>query len=464
MKKYQLNYATVVILIVSINMSCKKFEQKNADIYHPVTTPSNPVSDAARLCGNIKGTMLRGKTYTIGCDVIVQAGDTLLIQNDVHINVTSAAAGILVNGTLLSIGTKDKPNYITVPTLVKTDVLGANPNSDPAFKGSWRGIVGGVNCPLIVLKWTHVEFGGAAAGNLIGPAMGIATNKNTFDLYFQNQKGTLIVEDSWFYGSVDDPIRVLGGKLAIFRNTFEKCGYTSGEAINIKGGTVGDFAYNLCVGMATNGPKSSNNGGTAIQTNMRFYNNTIVNCGYRRAQTGRGGSINYEEGSAGKFYNNLMVNCRYGPRVVISPPADTTNLQYGNNFQYGDSVALTNQFYPVGFITKPQVTDIPLPRSFLPANYQLGLVYDGTPIVGKNDPMFINGPVPLPSKRNLRDVSFAGSYNFTLKQGSPCIGKGYTGFKPTGNVPVDPIYGASELTQPGKDIGAFQSDGSGNHH
>lgn len=464
MKLMTLKNTLFIILITSISVSCKKFEQRYADIYHPVATASNPVSDAAPLCGNIKGTMLSGKTYTLGCDVTIQAGDTLLIQNNVHINVASNAAGILVNGTLLSIGTKDSPNYITVPTLIKTDVIGANPNRDPAFLGSWRGIVGGANCPLIVIKWTHIEFGGAAAGNLIGPAIGVAANKNTYDLYFQNSAGTLIVEDSWFYGSVDDPIRVLGGKLAIFRNTFEKCGYTGGEAINIKGGTVGDFAYNLCVGMATNGPKSSNNGGTTIQTNMRFYNNTIINCGYRRAQTGRGGSINYEEGSAGKFYNNLIVNCRYGPRVVISPPADTTNLQYGNNFNYGDSVSVTNQFYPVGFITKPQLTDIPNPRTFLPTNYQLGATYDGASIVGKNNPMFINGPVPLPAGANLRDISFVGKYNFGLQSGSPCIGKGYTGFKATGNVPINPVYGATELTQPGKDIGAFQSDGSGNHH
>lgn len=443
--------------------SCKKIEERHADIFVPVVTPSNPVSDSAPLKGNIKGTMLSGKTYTIGDDVTVKEGDTLIVQSGVHINVTNGA-GILVNGTFISLGSQQKPNSITVDAAVKTDVLNPNPSTDQAFKGLWRGINGGVNCNAIVIKWTHIEFGGGAAGPIIGAALGIATNKNTYNIYFQNPNGTLIVEDSWFYGSVDDPIRVTGGKVAIFRNTFEKGGLTGGEAFSCKGGTVGDFAYNLCIGIATNGAKASNTGGTTVQTNLRIYNNTFVNCGWRRSQAGRGGSINYEEGAAGKFYNNLMVNCKYGARVVVSPAADTTNLDYGNNFNYGDSLVVTNQFYPPTYITKPKNTDIPNPAGFLPVNYKLGGVYDGTPLVGKNNPKFINGPVPLPATASLKGVTVAGGYNFGLLIGSPCIGTGYTGFTPIGIVMVDPVYGATELTQPGKDIGAFQTDGRGNHH
>ena len=60
------------------------------------------------------------------------------------------------------------------------------------------------------------------------------------------------------------------------RNTFEKGGFTGGESMNIKSGNVGIFAYNLIVGSATNGPKASNNGGVNPQTNVQFYNNTII--------------------------------------------------------------------------------------------------------------------------------------------------------------------------------------------
>lgn len=453
----------IPVLIAMTFTACTKLEERHADIYKPVIAPSNPVSDATPLSGNIKGTMLSGKTYTINGDVIVQKGDTLLLQPGVHVNVTNGA-GILVYGTFASLGTKEQPNWLTVDGVTRTDGINTNPNTDPAFKGLWRGINGSTDCDMIVVKWTHVEFGGGAAGATIGAALGIANNKNTYNIYFQNPNGILIVEDSWFYGSVDDPIRVTGGKIAILRNTFEKGGLTGGEAFSCKGGTVGDIAYNLCIGMATNAIKISNTGGTNTQTNVRVYNNTIINCGWRRAQVGRGGSVNYEEGAAGKFYNNLMVNCKYGQRVVSSPPADTANLDYGNNFNYGDSLVVTNQFYPPTYITRPKTTDIPNPSAFLPANYKLGDTYDGSSLVGKNNPKFINGPAPLPAGATLSGITVVGIYNFGLTAGSPCIGTGFTGFAPMGVVPVSATFGITELTPPGKDIGAFQTDATGNRH
>jgi hypothetical protein len=57
-----------------------------------------------------------------------------------------------------------------------------------------------------------------------------------------------------------------------------------------------------------------------------------------------------------------------------------------------------------------------------------------------------------------------GSYNFALKATSPCIGVGFTGFSPRADVPVDLKYGATEITPPGRDIGAYQSNGRGNQY
>ena len=54
-------------------------------------------------------------------------------------------------------------------------------------------------------------------------------------------------------------------------------------------------------------------------SNVRMYNNTIVNSGYRRSAAVRGGSINFEEGAGGMAYNNLIVNCKFGLRVVNNP-------------------------------------------------------------------------------------------------------------------------------------------------
>lgn len=462
MKKY---YSLIVFLAGLCLVSCVKKDYK--DLWKAVVTPASPVSDAAPLCGSIKGTMLAGKTYTIGCDVFVNAGDTLTIQEGVTINF-SGNYGIGVKGSLLCLGTKNHPNLITFPGIVKTDEPGANPTNDPALSGKWIGIIGATTCPMMIIKWTRVEFGGAAIPSGSGIKQIFA---NPYPLFFQNPGGIFVLEDSWIYGSTDDPLRILGGKVAIMRNTFEKCGYTGGESMNAKAGTIGDYAYNLCVGMATNGPKLSNSGAPVgvPGSNMRFYNNTIVNCGYRRAAAGRGGSMNFEEGAGGMAYNNIMVNCKFGLRVVQNPIADTANLFYGYNYTYTDSQSVANNIYPSMSvsvcISKAMPTDFPEPSTFLPQGWHPGDSYVApASLLGTNNPQFINGPVPLPNNLKLRDISTVGNYNFGLKANSPCIGKGYTGFTARRDVPIDPVYGATEITPPGKDLGAFQSNGSGNQH
>ena len=462
MKRYFLFIPILAGLFIT---SCKKTDHK--DLWQAVIVPASPVSDSVPLKGTIKGTMLAGKTYTIGADVFINQGDTLTIQEGVTINITGKY-GIGVKGSLLSIGTKDHPNRFTFPGITKTDQYGADPNKDSAFVGKWIGIIGATTCPMMILKWTHIEFGGAAIPSTSGIKQIFAS---PYPIFFQNPGGIFVLEDSWVYGSVDDPFRILGGKIAVYRNTFEKCGYVGGEAMNAKAGTIGNFAYNLCIGLATNGPKLSNSGAAVgvPGSNVRMYNNTIVNCGYRRAAAGRGGSIDFEEGAGGMAYNNIIVNCKFGLRVVQNPIADTANLRYGYNYTYADSASVANNIYPSMkvsvCITQAMPTDIPLPSSFLPAGWNPGDTYTApASLLGTNNPQFINGPVPMPTGLNLRDISTVGSYNFRLKTTSPCANKGYTGFAPRTDVPVDPIRGATELTPPGKDMGAYQVNGSGNQH
>ena len=429
MKKH-LYMAVIGVALVGALASCTK-EADHKELWKAEIKPALPVSDAAPLCGTVKGTMLAGKTYTIGCDVIVNEGDTLTIQEGVTINFTGNF-GIGVRGALICLGTKEHPNWFTYKGVTKTDQPGANPGNDPAFAGKWIGIMGATTCKLMVIKWTHIEFGGGAIA-ASSPVKQIFANP--YPVFFQNPGGVFVLEDSWIYGSTDDPLRILGGKIAVMRNTFEKSGYTGGEAMNAKAGTIGDFAYNLCIGMATNGPKLSNSGAPVgvPGSNVRMYNNTIVNCGYRRAASGRGGSINFEEGAGGMAYNNLMVNCKFGLRVVQNPIADTANLSYGYNYTYADSQAVANNIYPSlavsVSITKAKSTDIPSPGQFLADNWRPGDAYTAPPaLLGTNNPQFINGPVPMPAGLTLRDVATVGNYNFALKPSSPCIGRGFYRF------------------------------------
>ena len=450
---------------------CKKqVDEKN--LWKAVVATASPISDAACLTGSIKGTMLAGKTYTVCGDIFINDGDTLTIEEGVTVNFTGSSptvpVGLGVKGTLLSLGTKEKPILITYPGVIKTDQPGADPTNDPALKGKWTGIIGAPTCKLMIIKFTRIEFGGAT----ISAAMKTFTSGTSpYPLYFANPNGIFVLEDSWIYGSVDDPWRINGGKISVMRNVFEKCGFTGGEAMNAKAGTIGDFAYNLCIGIATNGPKLSNVN-VAVGSpgsNVRMYNNTMVNCGFRRAAAGRGGSINFEEGAGGVAYNNLIVNCKFGLRIVSNPIADTANIRYGYNWYYADSISVASQFIPSlsvsTAISQPQETDFPKPSTYLPAGWKVGDTYTApASIVGINNPQFINGPVPLPAGLSLRDVSVVGKYNFALKPSSPCIGVGYTGFSPRADVPVDLKYGATEITPPGKDIGCYMSNGRGNQY
>ncbi len=466
MRMYRIALVSTILIASCKKWSTEKLNLATADV--PVATP---ISDAAPLCGSIKGTMLAGKTYIVGCDVTINAGDTLTIQPGVHINVKNKA-GIFVKGSLVSLGTKAQQVFITVDSLraLKNDAPNQDPSHDPAFSGGWAGLYCASTCPMLILKWTHVEYGGSglsiAQGSIVNQSSGTA-----FSILFQNPNGIYVMEDSWLYGGVDDPIRISNGKICIMRCTFEKAGIKGGDCLNTKGGTVGDMAYNLFVGIATNGQKASNKGQPvgASQTNIRMWNNTFISCGWRQIQTGRGANINFEEGAKGMAYNNLMVNCKFGLRIVNNPPADTANIRYGNNYEYADSLITANQIYPTnaglsGGWTIPQETDIPNYHSFLPAGYHFGDTYDGTPVLKANNPLFYNFPLPVPNQVPLYGIQAVNNYDFRLQPGSPAIGKGYTGFTPLAVVPISPTFGVTEITLPGSDIGAFQLNGTGNQH
>ena len=466
--------ALVVLGLSATFFSCSKSE--TVEVSAPLFKVGAAISTKTPLNGIIKGTLLADSTYTVTGDVYINPTDTLVIQAGAKVLFDGKGAWcFVVKGALLSLGTQAKPIYFTVPSsvAVKTDVLGADVTADPAYQGKWGGIAGETTFKLIIIKWTHIEFGGGKLGTSL--VSFLANGANMYALTSKNSDGIFVVEDSWIYGSVDDPFRPFGGKYNVMRNTFEKSGFTGGESMNIKGGTVGNFAYNVIIGAATNGPKASNNGQstTQPQTNMLMYNNTIVHSGFRRIADGRGGCINFEEGARGGFYNNLMVNCKYGPRIVGATTsyagnalvvADTANIKYSNNYNYVDSVKFANQIYPVLFTTKPQASDIPAPSSFLPTGYKLGQAYDGSAVVGKNNPLFVNFPLPYTGSKKVGDVSFQGTWNFRLQASSPAVGKGTTSFTPLSVVPVHPNFGSSEITPPSADMGAYSSNGRGNLH
>jgi hypothetical protein len=255
------------------------------------------------------------------------------------------------------------------------------------------------------------------------------------------------------------------------------------------------MAYNLFVGGATNATKSSSDGHTTRQCQMAMFNNTYINCGQRselKNQTGlKGGDIEIENNSRALAFNNLMVNCRYGLRVAggVSGAkvylADTAQgstsdfipkTAYGYNYYYADDSSMTNQFLPTNIaqavVTTPQSTGIPNMAAFLGSNYTFGKIYDGSSLVSKNNPMFTNFPLPAAAGSWKLQASI-DNYKFSLSSTSPALGAGTTtAFSVPSSAangfalaPISNNFGVTQkYVTPGKDMGCYQADGSGNQH
>lgn len=437
-------------------------------------------------------------TYYMDSAVIVPAGDTLLIQPGITIIMLNTgqtnpagAPEFQVYGSMICAGQKGSPIYLTAQPSKRKYASLTDINSDAL----WGGIeCAGVGNPLaangsgdLILKWTHVEFAGGASA-VSDPI--VKASGTRYAIWYENPTGHFIMEDCWVTGSTDDPLRVSGGKISIFRNVVECCAPTSGD-FNFKTGTVGDVAYNLFIGICTNGPKSANTNGTSIACNVNIYNNTIVTCGWRCVKPSRAGSTNIEDGARGTVYNNLIVNCRTGFRLLDAPLADTANTAYGYQYYYGSLDTIVHLFYPntsnVGGLEVPKAGDVAgaakandpsfvsynveqFPASVFqtfPASYASQLSY---PALNMMRSMDENG------NPRFTDVSTTFKSDFHLAPGSKAIGKAYTGVVklnngtpvavPIANCPVatdaNHIFGTYNTKGLGADFGAYQTDGSGN--
>ncbi len=467
-------YLVVLILAMSgLFFSCNKKTSTN------VSAPNKVVGHSVapgNISGAIEGTMTSGNTYVVVGNITVPKGDTLYIQNNVKV-IVNGNFYIYVAGTLVSNGTQNNQVWITYngspnPStgMSHADNVNENDTADPALKGWWQGIICDTSCHMLALHWTHLEFCGKPTTTALGS---IASGATDYAIYYGNPNGFLIIEDCWIYGTADDAVRMQGGRIWIARNTLEKAGNSNGgDGFNAKGVTTGDMCYNLCVGNATNSTKASDKGaptGATTECNINMYNNTYVDCGFRNTTAGKGANIDYEQSAEGMAYNNLMIDCHVGLRILTSPAADTNHCYYGNQFYYVDDTALADNIYPVPgpSATHPELTDIPLYTTYLPVNFHYGYSYYNAPgIVGKNNPNFVNFPLP---NSNFINTDFAEGFDFHLQSNSPCIGKGYTAFSALATsaspkIPVDAVngFGATQINPPGADNGAYQSNGTGN--
>ncbi|WP_107038418.1 hypothetical protein [Brumimicrobium mesophilum] len=444
MKKF-IQYLGVFGFSALTLIACKKDEIVTVDegvLADVVTIDENTTN----LSGPMKGVLKSGTTYILTGDLIIPEGEEIVAEECVTI-IAQGDGGpigpeITVHGSLISLGTEQCPNLFSVPVNQRTE---AN-----IFAGLWGGIQCSEDADLVYLKWTRMEYLGGEGG----PGTPRA-GKIRYGLWTLSSDTEIVLEDCHFYGSKDDVYRPVGGKINLVRNTFEFCGETGGDGLNVKAGTIGNIAYNVFYGSATNAFKPSNEGDGTVQTNIMVYNNTIINGGWRRPGMSRGANINFEVGARGGAFNNIIVNCKRGIRVLED--ADVPNISVDNNLYYATHQEMVDEFIPTDAETSTLST--------LGSNNIYGQI-------NENNPMFANYDVDQftyaqyeAGEAQPTNMNQNSGANLRLQAGSPAVGAGTTSFTP---VSVNWVHAtgdrAPSVIQPSMDLGAYPMNGSGNNH
>jgi hypothetical protein len=111
------NYLMGVGLIASLTLglfSCNKSNDSSNNISTPQFSLGQTLTTTSLQSGNsYKGTMTSGQTYTFNGPIIINKGDTLLMQSGVKLLATDPSACLVVYGTFISLGTEQNPNWIT---------------------------------------------------------------------------------------------------------------------------------------------------------------------------------------------------------------------------------------------------------------------------------------------------------------------------------------------------------------
>jgi len=263
MKKVLLFFIPGLMLLLS---SCSS----NSDLVSATANyPKVPASfvKSKNLTGTLKGTLKQDSTYYLTGNVAVAKGDTLAIQAGATI-IAKGNFQFQVSGTLLSLGTEAKQVTFTSQDASRfTDFA--------TYTGHWGGFVFDSTAVYVYVKYTHINFTGGPDSSGSPQASFDVEGSQTY-----NGGAYIVLEDSWFYGGVDDGIHLAGNITAsIKRNVLQRLGGPDGETMNIKKGVKGDIAYNYIWSAANNAIKLETGSILVPQTSMNIFNNTIVDGG-----------------------------------------------------------------------------------------------------------------------------------------------------------------------------------------
>lgn len=361
-----------------------------------------------------KGALVWTKDTTLEESVEIPVGTSLYIEPGVTVTCKSEVqvpVEIVVLGNLYCMGTAEKPVTIT---------------SDTKKPADWGGIICGYNSEEVVLNHVDIAYAGAT------PTESSASFQNklfktTIDggvpaFHFCNVKGKFVMSNCFFHDNYNDQTYFTGGKGVIVGNVFADSGNAAdgGEAINVKSGCKLDVANNLIYNACTNALKLSNAGNseTVPLTDMTVYNNTIVNCGWRRSKNKKGGSIWVEKAARPVMVNNLIYDSRFGLKQPKQDGADMDNSRMTPNYYFASTAKGVEQ---------------------MAKNASLGIWYDTdvhSSVAGEGDPLFrnfsqtpkININCEVDDPMEGAPLAYDKSWNFTLLSGSPALVGGVTDF------------------------------------
>lgn len=286
-----------------------------------------------------KGSLVWTKDTTLTESVEIPVGTSLYIEPGVTVTCKSEVQvpiEIVVLGNLYCMGTEEHPVTIT---------------SDTKKPADWGGIICGYNSEEVVLNHVDIAYAGAT------PTESSASFQNklfktTIDggvpaFHFCNVNGKFVMANSFFHDNYNDQTYFTGGQGVIINNIFADSGNAAdgGEAINVKSGCKLDVANNLIYNACTNALKLSNAGNSEAVplTDMTVYNNTIVNCGWRRSKNKKGGSIWVEKAARPVMVNNLIYDSRFGLKQPNQDGADMEHTRMTPNYYFASTATGVKQ-------------------------------------------------------------------------------------------------------------------------
>lgn len=360
------------------------------------------------------GSLVWSKDTTLSQSVEIPVGTSLYIEPGVTVTCKSEVqvpVEIVVLGNLYCMGTAEKPVVFT---------------SDTKKPADWGGIICGYNSEEVVLD--HVEVAYACAT----PTESSASFQNklfktTIDggvpaFHFCNVNGKFVIANCFFHDNYNDQTYFTGGNGVIINNIFADSGNAAdgGEAINVKAGCKLDVANNIIYNACTNAFKLSNAGNseTIPLTEMTVYNNTIVDCGWRRAKNKKGGSVWVEKAAKPIFVNNLIYDSRYGLKQPKQDGADMEHSRLTPNYYFASTDKGVEQMAKGASLSIWYDTDI---KSSVAG--QLNPLFKN---FKQSDKMNINCEIDLQEKG--APLAFDKTWNFEYQDNSPALSGGVTDF------------------------------------